>query len=124
MFLLDQLIHPLITNDLVPVKAAHDGISVAKRIEAGAEYAVIQKAVLAENIDGIVLYRGAGKDQFVRRRISQPVHGLALCGVVGFDTLAFVGNDKVGIVADQRLEDFITPGRLVICNSDLEAFPG
>ena len=115
-----EVIHILVSHDLTPVEASHDGVSVSELIEVLSEDRRIQEAVLAVDVDRIVLHWRPREDQLISCLVSQLVHRLALSCVVSLDSLAFVSDDHVRIELLQRLEDSVSPCGLVVDHGHLE----
>ena len=79
---------------------------------------------MAPEVYGFVLYRGAGEDELVPGFVPQLVHGLALGCVVGFDALALIGDDQVCVEVQEGVEDFLSPGALVVDHRHLQVWVG
>ena len=82
MLLTDKLVHVTVSDNLAPLKPAHDGVAVPELVIVRTEYGWVKETVLAIQVNGIILYRGTGQDELIPCLIPQLVHGPALLRVV------------------------------------------
>ena len=122
VFFLDQPIQVLVSDDLFLIETAHDGVSVPELIEVCPEDLRIQEAILAEDVDRIILDRSSGKDQLVSCLVSELMDRLALRCIMGLDPLTLVADNHVRIVLLQFFKDSRAPGALVIDHGHLQCF--
>ena len=124
MFLFDEGVQVAVLHDLLSVEPTHHAVAAAECVEVLAEDGGVEETVLAEDIHGLVLHRGAGEDHLVPGLVPQLVHGLALCGIVGLDALALIRDDHVSIKGQEAVEDVLTPGGLVVDHRHLQRLEG
>ena len=122
VFFLDQSIQILVSDDLFFIETAHDGVSVPELIKVCTEDLRIQKAVLTEDVDRIVLDRRSGKYQLIPCLVSEFMYCLTLRCIVSFYPLALIADDHVRIVLFQLFKDSGTPGALIIDHGHLQCF--
>jgi hypothetical protein len=98
--------------------ADHVKVPIAEYIEALAKYCRVEEFILAEYVDGFVGNDRPCEQQHVLCPRAQPVHGLGSRNVMGFNLVAFVGNNHVGVPCGKFL--FQTPCRFIIDHRDLQ----
>ena len=101
------------------VKSAHDGISVSELIEVRSEDCRVKEAVLAIQVDCIILHRSSGQDKFVLCLVAQFVHRFGLLCIVTLNSLAFIADDHVCVPFIQCVKDAFSPCGFVIDNGYL-----
>ena len=125
VFLLDEVIHLPVTDNLVLIEAAHDGVLVAEGVETRPEDTAVEESILGEDVHSIVLDWSAGEDEFVRCRIAEAVHRLALGRIMRLYPLALVCHYEVWFPSGQSLKNALAPCAFVINDCHLQtAFLG
>ena len=124
VFLLDQGVQVAVLHDLLTVEPAHHTVPPPEGVEIHAEDGGVEETILAEDVHRLVLHRGAGEDQLVPGLVPQLMHSLALGGIVGLDALALIGDDQVGVIGQEPVEDVLPPGGLVIDDGHLQCLEG
>ena len=102
---------------MVPI-AHHVEVPVAEGIEAVPVNGRVQEFILAEHINGLVGDNRTGQQEPVAGLCAHPVHGLTGGDIVGFDFMALVRDNQVGVPCSQSL--FQPPCGLIIYNYYLQ----
>lgn len=97
--------------------AHHVEVTVAESVKALAVDGGIQEFVLAEHVNGLVGYHRAGEQQPVAGPRPQPVHSLAGGDIVGFDFVALVRDNQIGVPCGEVF--FHPPRALIVHNRHL-----
>ena len=98
--------------------AHHVEVAVTEGIEAVPVNGRVQKFILAEHINGLVGDNRTGEQESVACLCAHPVHGLAGSDIVGFDLVALVRDNQVGMPCGQSL--FQPPCGLIVYDYHLQ----
>ena len=123
MELLCQLaLHRFLQNRGMIAIAHHIKVTVAEGIEAVPVNGRVQKFILAEHINGLVGDNRTGEQEPVACLCAHPVHGLTGGDIVGFDLVALVRDNQVGVPCGQSL--FQPPCGLIVYDHHLQGGAG
>ena len=111
-------LHGFLQNRGMIAIAHHVKVAVAESIEAVPVNGRVQKFILAEHINGLVGDNRTGEQESVACLCAHPVHGLAGSDIVGFDLVALVRDNQVGMPCGQSL--FQPPCGLIVYDHHLQ----
>ena len=111
-------LHGFLQNRGMIAIAHHVKVAVAESIEAVPVNGRVQKFILAEHINGLVGDNRTGEQESVACLCAHPVHGLAGSDIVGFDLVALVRDNQVGMPCGQSL--FQPPCGLIVYDYHLQ----